>query len=183
MRNSNINVRPRGSLGGVRRHTLTLLHIHQEPSGCHGKGEFLQYMTVQICHVLPISELPILRARFPSTVRSDHENGKKSRNQLGHTYDKNEKYLVEDSVSFIHEFTLSLAFHSSLIFFQSNFNNFSSPELYCFLQCRCSLTILSVFVRLDISFFFTSAFGRYFYSVQIFMLARFFFWHFRDIMM
>lgn len=154
MRNSNINVRPRGSLGGVRRHTLTLLHIHQEPSGCHGKGEFLQYMTVQICHVLPISELPILRARFPSTVRSDHENGKKSRNQLGHTYDKNEKYLVEDSVSFIHEFTLSLAFHSSLIFFQSNFNNFSSPELYCFLQCRCSLTILSVFVRLDISFFF-----------------------------
>ena len=60
MRNSNINVGPRGrSLGDVRRHTLTLLQIHQEPSGCHGKGEFLQYMTAQICHVLPIRELPI----------------------------------------------------------------------------------------------------------------------------
>lgn len=43
---------------------------------------------------------------------------KKSRNQLGHTYDKNEKYLVgENSVSFVHEFTLSLALHSILIFF------------------------------------------------------------------
>lgn len=43
---------------------------------------------------------------------------KKSRNQLGHTYDKNEKYLFgEDSVSFVHEFTLSLAFHSFLISF------------------------------------------------------------------
>ena len=109
MRNSNINVRRRGrSLSGVRRQTWTLLHIHQEPSGCHGEGECLQYMTVQTCHVSPISEFPILTARFPSTVRGDHENGKKkSRNQLGRTYDKNEKYLFgEDSVSFVHKFLL-----------------------------------------------------------------------------
>lgn len=32
---------------------------------------------------------------------------KKSRHQLGHTYDKNEKYLFgEDSVSFVHKFLL-----------------------------------------------------------------------------
>lgn len=124
MRNSNINVGREESLGGVKAY----IDITSYPLGTlrmSWQGNFPQHMAVQTCHVSPISELPF-NNKISVQSRGDHENGKKkSRNQLGHTYDKNEKYLFgEDSVSFAHEFTLSLAFHSFLISFQSNFNNF-----------------------------------------------------------